>query len=705
MDRVYVECCGNFSSAFCNWNEAFQLAWEMDDSTVELARCRQRELYRVEKAFESEAVQGTMKLVSMEKGAPRQLPKQLLCYRDKNIFYRILPDNRTGRHYVSSLRGVLQSRSNILTVPLSSFFVYKGTPVLAMALIPLPKEPTKLHGEGVAYRNEEIAAEIEFISEALNTPLPDYIIAEVYESLDGRQYVTETNVTNIALDDASLLYGPLKRPEMLAQCSCVTATCEDTLSVLQNPAVTGALRDILNVPAAQRQKLLCDTLHFHGINLCLLKGVLEAYRSCYGDADQEWAEMKSCVAVEMLARTIKQEFYLEAQSKRLGLDDVALSKCFALHLKDGLESKEEEKFIPLVMKKFAIANVNNEDAELINAFFEARDYARSAVVERVSLLVGARAALPTSAESTPTAASRNSLSMPKKSVFWVPLIAGRITPRVCDPKMILSTAPVYLTVETSYGHSLTWVQPLLARAAVWQGAHPEALRITRESVRALEKTYGASSPRCLQNQRLLCKLLFSVPTIDNIREGSAVLVAMLKGLEQRASDLTRAKFHIEVGGWLLGATRSLPSLTEEALHHYQAAGKLLPSHLRSSYGAWLFIQPSLGQLRCRQTAVGRNLTSLPPIQSLISDAVYLSKIIAPADYFVEYLWELGVELGLNGHYEEATNILTTAISMSKQISDSQLDFEALLQDTYKVYSSWDPAKYGDYCETLSMLRG
>lgn len=708
MDKVFVECCGSFSSAFYNWNESYQLAWEMDDSSIDMARKRQLELYRIERAFEEEAIQCVTRLVSMEKNAPRQVPKQLVCFRDKNLFFRLLPDSRTGRHYVASLRGILQSRSSILTVPLSSFFMFKGTPVLVQALVPLPKEPVKLYGEGVAPSNDEVAAELEFIADALNTPLPDYVIAEVYEGLDGRQYVTETNITNIALDDASLLYGPIKRAEMLAVCPCVTASCEDVLGVVQGAPVLQALRGVADAQPSEQQKILSDTLHFYGINMCLLKGVFEAYRSFNGNQGSHWSQFKNVVAVEMIARTIKQEFYLEAQAKRLGMDDIGISKAFALHLRDGLNtSAKVDKFMPLLMRKFAIANGNNEDEELLDAIQDARSDSRSLIAERLSMLVGARAALPNEGQEDGASAnySLGSLStLNKKTVFWVPLIAGRITPRLSDPKMILATAPVYESLQTNYGHTLTWVQATLARVAVWQGRYEEALQIARQAEQMLERTYGPSSARCLCNQRLLCRLLFSVPSIDNIREGCSALVPMLQGLEHRASVVTRVKVHLEVGCWLLGAARTVPNLVEEALRHFQTAEKLLPISLRSSYGSWLYIQPSLGMLRCRQTPFGRHHALPAPIQSLMSDAVYLSKIVAPADYFVEYLWELGMELAVGQHCEEAANIMTLAAKMSKNVAGSQLDRNALLSDTYKIYRAWDPEKYNSYCNTLEILQ-
>ena len=113
---------------------------------MKLADARQTELARIERAFEEEALKGAMKIVLMETDAPRAVPKELLCYRDKNVFFRVLPDCRSGRSIVAALRGVLQSGSSVLTVPLTAFFVYRGTPVLAQALVPLGPEPLKLHG-------------------------------------------------------------------------------------------------------------------------------------------------------------------------------------------------------------------------------------------------------------------------------------------------------------------------------------------------------------------------------------------------------------------------------------------------------------------------------------------------------------------------------------------------------------------------------
>lgn len=688
MDRVYVKCCSAFSYAAANWNEAYQLALEMEDGTMPLATARQEELRRVERGFEEAVVQGAMRIVTMDADAPRAVPKELLCYRDKNVFYRVLPDGRSGRSIVAALRGVLQSRSALLTVPLTAFFMYRGTPVLAQALAPLGAEPTKVCGDGME-SNPEVAAELEIVADALNTPLPDQIVCEVYRGLDGRMYVTNTNITTIALDDSTLIGGPLKRAEMMALCPCVTATCEDTLNVLRNPVVLEALRRVLDAAVEQRCRLLSDTLHFYGVNLCLLKGVLDAFAAQFGgDSADEVQRFAEVVAVEMIARTIKQEFYTEVQAKRLGMDEVGINKCYALHLRAGLQSGQEERFGQLVLRKYAVRNDGDDAAAFVELLLAVRRDHRSTLVERVSWLVGARSAPATG--SAPAAA--------KRTVVWASLVAGRVTPHLCDPKLTSSLEPLYRTVQTCEAHALACCVPTQIKVAMWQGRVGDALNLASEAVEQAGARYGDASLRAAQAQRTFMRLLFSVPSLENVREAYDMVTPILEVYEDRAGHITRAKCHIEVGCCLLGAA-AVMDVVGEAARHFSAAERLLPASLRSSHGAWLYLQPSLGLLRCRQA---RPAESSPvPLKSLVPDAVYFSRVVAPADYCTEYLWELGMELAAEHLYAEATQILTAAYSMAKRTPQCHLDAEGLRDDTLRVYSDWNPEQYAAYCRALS----
>ena len=701
MDRVYVKCCSGLSTGFTNWNEAYQLALEKDDSTLKLADARQTELARIERAFEEEALKGAMKIVLMETDAPRAVPKELLCYRDKNVFFRVLPDCRSGRSIVAALRGVLQSGSSVLTVPLTAFFVYRGTPVLAQALVPLGPEPLKLHGDGVE-PTQEVSAEAEIIADALNTPLPDEVVCEVYRGLDGRKYVTNTNITTIALDDATLVGGPLKRAEMLVLCPCVTATCEDTLNVLHNPAVMDALLHVLDAPLEQQSRLLSETLHFYGVNLCLLKGVLDAFRIQYGSDAQACDDFSRAGAVEMMARTVKQEFYTEVQAKRLGMDDVGLNKCFALHLHAAFHQGErEEKFMSLVLRKYSVARGSGEAAMLLEVLTRARREYHSIAVERVSWLVGARnGPAPEGSSSSSSAHRRNGSSAGGAggaTVVWTPTVAGRVTPRLREPTLLCALEPLFRNSQTCEAHICAFCYPVLIKVAAWQGRMGDALNLANTAVEEVSARYGPASIRAVQAQRTFMRLLFSVPSLENVKEAFQMIRPILEVYEDRAGPITRARCHIEVGCCLLGVS-SLLSVLGEATQHFQLAERLLPASLRSSSGAWLYLQPSLGLVRCRQ--LGQKSAAVP-LKTLVGDAIYFSRVVAPADYCTEYLWELGMELAADHNYEEATQVLTAAYAMAKHTPRSTLDVEGLRNDTLRVYSDWNPEQYAAYCEEIA----
>ncbi|KAK7194994.1 Clustered mitochondria [Novymonas esmeraldas] len=685
MDRVYVKCCGALSVAAVNWNEAYQLALEMGDSTMLSAAARQAELHRVEREFEAVAAQGAAAIVSMDSSGPRPVPKELLCYRDKNIFYRVLPESRAGRSIVAALRGVLQSRSALLTVPLTSLFLYRGTPVLAQALAPLGAGPAKVCGDG-AEVSEEVTAELAVVADALNTPLPDQIVCDVYRGLDGRMYVTNTNITTIALDDSMLVGGPLKRPEMLALCPCVTATCEDALNVLRNPVVVEALRHVLDAAADQQCRTLSDTLHFYGVNLCLLHGVLTAFTDYCAGAVDDARRFAEVVAVEMMARTIKQEFYAEVQAKRLGVDEVGITRCFALHLRSAMDAAHGDTFLRLVLRKYVARSDDDATQRLAATLLAARRDRRGAIVERVSSLVGARAALPVDGAEG------------RREVVWTSLVAGRVTPHLCNPKLMCSLEPLYRSVLTCEAHYLAYCQPLQVRVAVWQGRLGDALDLASAAADQISARYGGTSLRAVQAQRVFMRLLFSVPTLENVREAYRLVTPILEVYQDRAGPVARARCHIEVGCCLLGAA-SVMDVVGEAARHFVAAERLLPASLRSSAGAWLYLQPSLGLVRCRQ--LDRSSTAVPPLESLVPDAVYFSRVVAPADYCTEYLWELGMELAAERHYAASTQILTAAYSLARRTQRTRLDVDGLRDDTLRVYSEWDPEQYAAYCSAVA----
>lgn len=684
MDRVYIKCCRTFSLAAVNWNEAYQLALEMGDSTMQLATARQEKLRRVEQAFEEEVMQGAVRIVTLDPNAPRSVPKELLCYRDKNVFYRILPDGRSGGSIVAALRGVLQSRSALLTVPLTSVIMYRGTPVLAQALVPLGAEPMKIYGDG-AEPNLEVAAEVKIMADVLKTPLPDQILCEVYQGLDGRMYVTNTNVTTIALDDSMLIGGPLKRPEMLALCPCVTATCEDALNVLRNPVVMEALQHVLDTAADQQCRHLSETLHFYGVNLCLLSGVLDAFAERYGNTAYDVQRFTEVVAMEMMARTIKQEFYTEVQAKRLGIDVVGINKCYGLHLRAALQSEQEDRFIQLVLLKYAIHNEGGRADVFRETLLTVRRDHRSALVKRVSWLMGVR--------SAPAA----EVAEKERTVVWAPLIAGRITPHLCDPQLMCSLESLYRSLQSCEVHCFAHCYPLQVKVAMWQGRIGDGLNLASTAAEQARARYGDASLRAVQAQRTFMRLLFTVPSLENVREAYGMVTPILEAYEDCAGPITRAKCHIEVGCCLL-AVSAVMDVVGEAARHFRAAGQLLPASLRSSSGTWLYLQPSLGLVRCRQLD---QKSGLVPLKAFVTDAMYFSRVVTPADYCTEYLWELGMELAAARHYAESTQILTAAYSMAKRTQGTKLDADRIRSDTMRVYSECNPEKYAAYCSAIS----
>ncbi|GET87531.1 hypothetical protein, conserved [Leishmania tarentolae] len=683
MDRVYIKCCSTFSHAAPNWNEAYQLTLEMEDITMQQAVARHEKLRQVEQAFEEEAVQGAVRIVTMDPNAPRPVPKELLCYRDKNIFYRILPDSRSGRNVVAALRGVLQSRSALLTVPLTSFIMFRGTPVLAQALAPFGTKPIKVYGAG-AESNLEVAAELDIIADALRTPLPDEVVCEVYRGLDGRMYVTNTNITTIALDDSILIGGPLKRPEMLALCPCVTSTCEDSLNALRNPVVMETLRHLLDTDADEQCGRLSEILHFYGVNLCLLRSVLDAFAGQYRDDAYDVQRFTEVVAIEMMARTIKQEIYTEVQAKRLGIDVVSVNKCYAVHLRAALEPEREDRFVELVLRKYAMHNEGRQADGLIETLLTVRRHHRSALIKRLSWLIGARSA-PFAEEEENT-----------RTVVWVPLIAGRITPHLCDPKLMCSLEPLYNNLRSCEAHCFAHCCPLQIKVAMWQGRVDAALSLASTATKRCRAYYGDASLRTVQAQRTFMRLLFRVPSLENVREAYGMVIPILEVYKHCAGPITRAKCHIEVGFCLLAASAVMDAIGEAA-RHFQAAGELLPASLRTSSGAWLYLQPSLGLVRCCELD---QKSGLVPLKALVNDAMYFSRVVTPADYCTEYLWELGMELAAQKHYVDSGQILTAAYSMAKRTQFTELDLDRLRRDVVRVYSECDD-KYADYCRAIS----
>ncbi|PWV20592.1 Flagellar Member 3 [Trypanosoma cruzi] len=384
--KPFLSSCADITRHGRDWNAEFQLAWEMDDSTISQAEARMEQLCRVEREFVAEATRTVKQIVMLDDDGPRELPKFLQCYRVDNIFFRVLPDSRSGRNYVASLRGVLQSRTRLLTVPLSCMFFYRGMPVLAQALVPMPREPTRLYGAG-STNNQEVVAEILHMAEALNIPFPDGTL-EVYEGLDGRFYLTNSNstLTPLFVDDTIM-----KRQEMLRVCECVTDSHEDTVAVLDKDEVLDAIvescMDSGISTITDCLKIVCEHLHGFGVNMCLLKQVIQKIATSDGYSAAAVANVKEILFVEMLARSVKQEFYLEVQGKRVAYDDEVLSATLSKHMAEAFTTVDvfQSRFLEVVAKKYGVVD---EDNDIIRGLTTVRLSRKAEIVARICALLG-----------------------------------------------------------------------------------------------------------------------------------------------------------------------------------------------------------------------------------------------------------------------------------------------------------------------------
>ncbi|KEG13532.1 hypothetical protein DQ04_00951080 [Trypanosoma grayi] len=679
MDRAFVSVCAEFSSSYRNWNAEFQLAWEMEDNTISQAESRMEALRRVEEEFVAEAVYTVRQIVTLDDDGPRELPKFLQCYRVDNIFFRVLPDSRSGRNYVASLRGVLQSRTRLMTVPLSCMLFYRGMPVLAQALVPMPRQPTRLYGAD-STNDKEVEAEIVQISEALNIPLPDDIICNVYQGLDGRWYCTSTNITTIPISQSLPTGSALKRQEMLVFCAAVTSGPEDVLAVLRAPPVLDALTQLKDLSQEHAQAQLCDTLHFYGVNFCFLKDVLSTFVALRANDTGTVRALETCVAVEMMARAIKQEFYLRVQANRTAYDDATLQNDIARHIARCLDERQfKQCFVPVLKRKYNVSSKENNIIDLCN---NTRLSKRHDIIARLSILVGARS-------HEPDAASGNRIA-------WLPRSHSSVVPLLSDPSTAAVLAAQYNVTKTTDGHMYAFCLPLQSKVASWENKFGNALQYARLVAKEVKARHGQSSLPHLYALRNLCELLFSSNSVELLTEGRKHLGNMLHGFRTKAGPLTMLRRYVESGCWLLGAS-AIIDLKEKALRHFESAAQLVPAYLRSDAGAWLYIRPFLGVLRCKQAMRPQVHVD---ISAIVADTKKLATLVTPAVYFVEYLWELGMELRLDKRYDAAARTLQRALRMCRKVPRSDLDIIALTQDLINVYRAWDPAKYAAYCDAL-----
>ncbi|PBJ72115.1 hypothetical protein BCY84_16029 [Trypanosoma cruzi cruzi] len=680
MDRAFVNASAEYSPLHGrDWNAEFQLAWEMDDSTISQAEARMEQLCRVEREFVAEATRTVKQIVMLDDDGPRELPKFLQCYRVDNIFFRVLPDSRSGRNYVASLRGVLQSRTRLLTVPLSCMFFYRGMPVLAQALVPMPREPTRLYGAG-STNNQEVVAEILHMAEALNILLPKSILCEVYEGLDARWYCTLTNITTMYFAGSFSLSHTLKRNEMLVFSSLVTSGPEDVFSVMHAPPFLDALAKLKGVVQAEAQNKLCDILHFYGINFRFLKEVLQAFLLRRGADTEGVKALENCVIIEMFARAIKQELYLRVQANRTAYDGLMLQNDVARYISCGLDAGHfKQEFLPVLARKY---NIGASDKSIIAICDNVRQLKRHDIFARLAVLIGAR-----------LRAEETSLG---EKFTWLPEVHARVLPPTVNPKVVQALALQYNVTKTTKKHLYAFCLPLQSKSARWEGDLKTALRYALEVAAAEKARHGEVGLPYLYALREVCELLLSEDNIEWISDGCKHIDTLLDGFDKQSGALTRMRRHIECACWFLGIS-GIVDLRKKALHQFCIASRLAPAEIRSDFGAWLYTRPFLGILRCKQMMRPERFVD---VSDIARDAEQLARIVTPVDYFVEYLWELGMELQCDEKYEMASEILQIAFNMLRKVPRSTLDSGILMYDLINVCRAYDPARYGTYCDVL-----
>nr|CCC92239.1 unnamed protein product [Trypanosoma congolense IL3000] len=685
--KPFLACCSDITRYGRDWNAEFQLAWEMDDSTVPQAESRMETLRRIEREFVDAAIRTARQIVTLDDDGPRELPKFLQCYRVDNIFFRVLPDSRSGRNYVASLRGVLQSRTRLLTVPLSCMIFYRGMPVLAQALVPMPPNPTRLYGAD-STNDKEVEAEIIHMADALNIPFPDGTL-EVYEGLDGRLYLTNSNstLTPLFVDDTIM-----KRQEMLRLCCNVTDGHGDTISLLGNAEVLNrivqACVDSESRAVGERLKKLCDVLHSIGINMCLLKQVLCKAEESGMFPPHVLSRLRELVSIEMLARSVKQEFYLEVQGKRVAYDDEALAGTLSKHIAMVFAKLENFRslFLEVVAKKYGIVDL---DEDIIDSLTSVRTGMKADILARICALIGV------SIEKT----SQNGTIMK-----WHAHVNARVLPNLIDPQYVRALSEKYKTVPMKDSFRYAFCLPVRWKVACWDKAYEEALTLVRETMRAQDEISGKVSMPTLHSRRSVCEVCFATMQKNYMAEGRHMFSEAMKGFEKMTGPVTQGRLHIEYGFWLLRVVElyqtdepaTYRACVEEAAGHFFSAIHKLPSYLKSEHGAWLHLQPYKGLLQCKQLLPSCSVNT----GELVEHSIELSTIGWASDFFVYYLWDLSLQLESEGRYEDAIRVLLTAITISKKKPTESLDMPSLLTDGAHIYRSWDREKYAEHCMTL-----
>ncbi|KEG13533.1 hypothetical protein DQ04_00951090 [Trypanosoma grayi] len=685
--KPFLACCADITRHGRDWNAEFQLAWEMEDNTISQAESRMEALRRVEEEFVAEAVYTVRQIVTLDDDGPRELPKFLQCYRVDNIFFRVLPDSRSGRNYVASLRGVLQSRTRLMTVPLSCMLFYRGMPVLAQALVPMPRQPTRLYGAD-STNDKEVEAEIVQMAKALNIPFPDGTL-EVYEGLDGRYYLTNSNstLTPLFFDDTIM-----KRQEMLRSCSNVTDGHDDTMALLDNSevldAVVQACMDSESRTVGDCLRSVCEHLHAFGVNMCLLKQVVQKITRAGRYDKATVSQVRELLFVEMLSRSVKQEFYLEVQGKRVAYDDEVLSATLSKHMGEAFANVDvfQSRFLEVVAKKYGVID---EDDDIIHGLTVVRAKRKAEIVARICALLGV------TIEKTTGHLSR---------MKWHVNVNARVLPSLINPGHVRNLAGKYRTIITQDSHRYAFCLPVRWKVACWEGRYEEALDLVHETAMAHREQCGEEAIVPLYSRRSVCEVCFATMQKECIAEGRSLFPGVMRGFEELTCPMTQGRRHIEYGFWLLRVALvyqpddlvTYRSCVEEAVEHFYSAIEKLPSYLKSEHGSWLHLQPYKGLLQCKRLLPSCSVNT----RELVERSIELGSIGWASDFFMLYLWDLSLQLEAEGRYEDAMRVLLTAITVSKRKPTVSFDLPTLLMDAAHIYRSWDQDKFSEHCMTL-----
>lgn len=750
----YVNACQEYSSSLPDWNEAFQLTWELEDSTEALAQRRYADLRRIETKFKEEVSLAVKRLVDADFCLPVSeyffLSKDChgLQFKEGNVFYQVLHDVSMGKRYLDSLRGVLLSRVDDISVPLCALLVYRGLPFLVQALAPL----RFLVHDGQDVVNEDVAENIRIISATINVPLPEYIQFCVYEGRDSRRYVVSTNSTTIPLVVTDL-EAPLQRSEMLLSpflrlVHPVATTMSNTFSCLKAPEFVYSVRsigrivtlssstEITKVLHQEQQNRLCAVLHYFGINLALLPLLLGTCRpseNCRKEIVEVWDDVKRVIGVELISRTIKNSFYsLSSADRNVGGNKAQrnLSRSIQWGLKDATpDSHSSSDFAScthLIFRKYCT------DPFLLKEILEMLQYCRKhcigTIVSRVCILVGAKK-------------ERND----SLHVLWVPIHKAQLVPRISCPEVQRFWAsagkkqqePISTTGSkenhtflTCYNklHNLAFWNPLRARVLLWKNNITKCLEIQRESflsVNEVLKEIKTVSQKKFQKEflswpstsYLYLRFLFShIHSLflsnfpPNVIEGCNLIPFLLDEAEKsKVNRLTLAKYHVRCGCQLLGLKHFISGANIEAAKHFVMAESILSFFVDDAFVGRLYIQACFGILHCdidfsdESSRISEVTATSNLLDNLSHRALALATSIEPSEQFVEYFWTLALEIG-NAKikmFHEGVQLLTKALQMIKRIPRCRIAQEVILKDLMQMYCSWNEKKYKQYCSQLS----